>query len=71
MTQAIQYMLLSRLKSDCLSHFDYGARLWGITPEAHADEMVKIWNELKVKPNWFTLKELKEFYYKLTRKELE
>lgn len=65
--QEFEYMLLSRLQSDCYSC----GQLWGVTPQAHAEKMVELWRELKIKPEWLPLKELKQLYYKLTRTELK
>lgn len=68
---SFKYMLLNRIQSDCYYYISYGGGLWGITPEIHAEYMVAIWNNLKIKPEWLPKKELKELYYKLTKKELE
>ena len=62
-----QYMLLSRLQSDCYS----GGNMWGRTPLEHAQTMVAIYKNLKVKPDWLGLKELKALHYKLTKLELK
>lgn len=62
-----KYMLLNRLQQDCYG----GGGLWGVDPVTHAETMVMLWDNLKVKPEWLTLKELKELYYKLTKKELK
>ena len=70
-TQEHEYMLLGRLQQDCYSYLDHGCKLWGGTPQVHAQEMVKLYNSLKIKPEWLPLKELKELYYKLTHEELK
>lgn len=64
------YMLLSRLQSDCYTWISGGGKLWGITPEYHAEKMVELYNGLKIKPQWLSLKELKNLYFRLTGKEL-
>lgn len=61
-------MLLNRLQSDAYSHFYHGGKLWGITPEYHAEKMVELWESLKVKPQWLTLNELENIVFKLTGK---
>ena len=71
MTQEFEYMLLSRLQSDCYAFIEYGGKLWGIEPQTHADKMVELYNQLKIKPEWLTFKELKKLYYALTKKELK
>lgn len=61
-----KYMLLNRLQSDCYAN----CALWGINREYHAETMVALWSSLDKKPEWLPLKELKQLYYKLTRKEI-
>ncbi len=60
-----QYMLLSRLQSDCYGFLDYGSKLWGIDPKTHADKMIELWNGLKIKPKWLPLSELKDLTYRI------
>lgn len=59
------YMLLSRLQMDCEYYLKAGNRnnrhLWALDEKAHIDEMIGIYNHLKVKPNWLTKKQLKEY----------
>lgn len=71
MDNKFNYMLLNRLQEDCYCFFSGGCTLWGITPKAHADKMVELWDGLKVKPTWLTIKELKMLYFKLTNEELK
>tara|TARA_R110000851_G_scaffold287513_3_gene441517 strand:+ start:66 stop:287 length:222 start_codon:yes stop_codon:yes gene_type:complete len=65
------YMMLDRLRTDAQAYIDHGGRLWGIDPITHANEMVKRFRAVPVAPQWFTLKELKETYFQLTKKELK
>ena len=65
-----KYMLLGRLQSDCYTWLQGGGSLWGINPKDHAETMVLIWNNLKIKPQWFKRKELKELSYRMTGKEV-
>ena len=68
-TTKFKYMLLSRLKSDCdyfLGNGDKGSRLWGITVEDHIAEMKKRWNDLKIKPEWLSLKEIENYEINMT-----
>lgn len=60
-----KYMLLNRLQSDCYSYLDHGGKLWGIDKDTHINTMIAIWNDLKVKPEWLELSELKELAYRL------
>ena len=62
-----QYMLLSRLQSDCYS----AGPMWASSPDEQIKYMVAIWANLKVKPEWLTRKELNQLSIKLTGKELK
>ena len=56
------YMLLGRLQIDCKARLDgYGGNLWGITVEAHINEIKCIYDYLEPKPEWITKEEI-EFY---------
>jgi hypothetical protein len=70
MKQEFEYMLLNRLQLDCYLWLSGGGALWGIDPQTHADKMVELYTQLKIKPEWLTFKELKNLYYSLTKKEL-
>lgn len=65
-----RYMLLGRLQSDCHTWLQGGGSLWGINPKQHVETMVLIWNSLKVKPQWFKRKELKQLTYKMLKKDI-
>ena len=64
-----KYRLLNRLQQDCYLFLNSGGRLWGITPKYHAETMIAIYNDLKVKPNWLTIRELRNLYFRLTKSE--
>ena len=59
-----QYMLLSRLKSDCEYFLGYGTRsvtiLSGNDPQHHIDRMKELWEGLPSdgKPEWLTWEQL-------------
>lgn len=58
------YMLLSRLQFDCKAVLSGSNRsLWGVTVEAHINEMKCIYDYLEPKPQWITKSEI-EFYEK-------
>lgn len=63
--QTFEYMLLSRLQSDCYSYLERGGKLWGITPKEHADKMTELWGLLDKKPEWLNLRELKYLTYRI------
>ena len=59
------YMLLSRLHMDSLAFIDGFSkgdekRLWALNKKDHINEMYCIYNYLEQKPEWITLKEIKE-----------
>ena len=59
-----QYMLLSRMQSDCEYFLGYGNRsvtiLSGNDPQHHIDRMKELWEELPAdgKPEWLTWEQL-------------
>lgn len=61
-----QYMLLNRLQSDLYS---FGG-LWAGNAKEQIEYMVAIWDNLKVKPEWLTRKELNNLSIKFAKKEL-
>lgn len=67
-----QYMLLDRLKTDCEYFLGNGNRnekhLWAGSVEAQINEMKKIWNNLKEKPEWLTMEDINN-YEKLMKNE--
>ena len=67
--QRHQYMMLSRLEMDCHYYLGYGHRdaehsLNYHDEKRHIKEMLKLWDELIVKPEWLSKKEI----YKLAKR---
>ena len=62
-----KYMLLDRLRSDCVSYLSHGGKLWGLNPKDHMETMIAIWKDLKIKPEWLTLPELKDLSYRVAK----
>ena len=65
--QKFEYMLLDRLRSDCYYYLSHGRNLWGITPIAHVEEMIRLYDVLVVKPVWLTPVELDSLAYKVAK----
>ncbi|OHX26236.1 hypothetical protein BKX95_11575 [Streptococcus iniae] len=69
------YMILSRLQSDCDYFLGYGngdtKRLWGNTVEDHIAEMKKIWNKFPedLKPEWLTQKDILTYESKMKARD--
>lgn len=63
------YMMLSRLESDCKYFLGYGGRservLWAGSVEEQIAEMKKLWNELEVKPEWLTMEQINDYEAKM------
>ena len=59
------YMLLDRCRSDCKYFLGYGNRnektLWGGNVPNHISSMRKLYCLLPVKPNWITMRKIKEY----------
>ena len=57
-----KYMLLGKLKSDCLYFLGYGGfspkRLYNENEKEHINEMVELWKKLPLKPEWLRAKDL-------------
>ena len=69
-----RYMLLDRLKLDCLYFLGYGnkqSRLWGITIENHIKYMKYLWLLFPIneKPEWISMDEILSFENKMKIKE--
>ena len=68
-----RYMLLDRLRSDCEYFLGNGNRnekhLWAGSVDAQINEMKKIWNSLKEKPEWITMDDINNYEKKM--KELK
>jgi hypothetical protein len=69
------YMMLSRLKSDCEYFLGYGdgnkKRLCGDSVEEHIEEMKKIYRELPEAPEWLSLQELENYNNKMQNYSLK
>ena len=61
-----KYMLLNRLQNDCYS----SGSLWAGDMKEQVQYMVAIWQDLKIKPEWLTFKELNSLSIKYNRKDL-
>jgi hypothetical protein len=63
--QQFQYMMLSRLQSDCEYFLGYGNRsvkcLWADSVENHIVEMKRLWNVLNRKPAWLSMEQINEY----------
>ena len=61
------YMLLSRLKSDCDYFLNHGGRseknLWAGNVEDQIEKMKELWNSLDKKPEWLSMDDI-EIYEK-------
>lgn len=59
------YMLLDRCRTDCEYFLGYGNRnekvIWGGNVAEHIAEMRKLYCLLPVKPNWITMRRIKEY----------
>ncbi len=64
------YMMLSRLKSDCEYFLGYGgkneSRLWAGNVIDQITEMKNIWESLDEKPEWLSLEQINEYEAKMT-----
>jgi hypothetical protein len=67
--QKDQYAMLSRLQQDCDYFLGWGNRsvrhLYYDTVEKHIQEMKKIWNCLRLKPEWLSMEEIEEYESKM------
>ena len=67
--QQFQYMMLSRLQSDCEYFLGYGNRcekhLWADNVVEHIKEMKRLWNVLVIKPEWLTLDQINVYETKM------
>ena len=70
--QRFDYMMLSRLKSDCEYYLGNGGRLdkwlWAGSVDAQIEKMKEIHNKLYVKPEWLTMEQIED-YARRMRKE--
>ena len=65
-----EYMLLSRLKSDCEYYLGFGnrsnARLWAGNVKAQIAKMKELYNMLPVKPIWLTIEDIDNYEKEMT-----
>lgn len=65
MDYKFEYMLLSRLESDCKYFLGNGNRyekgLWAGSVEGQIAKMKELWNLLPEKPEWLTLEQIEEY----------
>lgn len=63
--QQFQYMMLSRLQSDCEYFLNYGRGrekdLWAGNIIDHIAKMKSIWNELEIKPEWLSYEDILKY----------
>lgn len=66
---SFDYMMLSRLQSDCEYYLNYGNRSERVLPSGNVDEHIKhmktIWNKLNVKPEWLSMEDIEEYEKKM------
>jgi hypothetical protein len=66
------YMLLGRLQADCDFYLGFGnrneRRLWAGNVKDQIAEMRSIYNRLKVKPEWITMKDINRYEKEMTTK---
>lgn len=65
-----QYMLLSRMQSDCEYYLGYGnrsPRILSENPQGHIDHMKKLWEDFPAqeKPEWLTWEQILEYEQKI------
>jgi hypothetical protein len=73
--QEFNYMMLSRLKMDCEYFLNYGRghvkHLWAQSVEEQIKEMIKLYDQLKIKPEWLTIEQIKEYETKMLNYKCE
>jgi hypothetical protein len=69
------YMMLDRLRSDCDYYLGNGnrseRRLRGENVNEHIKEMKRLWNNLKVKPEWLSMEDIEEYERKMKNNKME
>lgn len=67
--QKFQYMMLNRLQSDCEYFLGWGKghpkHLWADNIPDHIAEMKRLWNELKIKPEWLSYEDIINYEQKM------
>lgn len=63
--ESFRYQLLDRMRTDCNYYLGYGHRnegnLWCENAAEQIKYMKAIWNSLDKKPEWLTMKQIKEY----------
>ena len=66
------YMMLSRLESDCKYFLGAGGgserSLWAGNVKDQIKEMKRLWNIIKIKPEWLSLNDIKNYEKKMKAK---
>lgn len=67
---SFNYMLLSRLKSDCDYFLGFGGRsernLWAGNVQEQIEKMKELWHSVEAKPEWMTLEQINEYEAQMT-----
>ena len=68
--QQFEYMMLSRLQSDCDYYLGHGGRdanhsLWAQDEQKQIDKMRELYDELLIKPEWITAEQIDEYAAKM------
>lgn len=71
--QQFEYMMLSRLQSDCDYYLGCGGRdanhsLWAHDEQKQIDKMRELYDKLLIKPFWITAKQIDEYAVKMGAK---
>jgi len=63
-TEKFNYMMLSRMERDCKYYLGNGNHnpkcLWANDEKKQIKEMKKIYNDLKIKPEWLTMEDIEK-----------
>lgn len=67
--QRFEYMMLSRLQQDCEYFLGWGKgsvrNLYHDNVAEHIEHMKKLWNELKIKPEWLSYEDILDYEDKM------
>lgn len=70
-----KYMMLGRLKQDCLYFLGNGngheKHLWALNISEQISEMKEHWNEIKIKPEWISMQDIEDFEKNMSVLKLE
>lgn len=73
--ERFNYMLLSRLQNDCDYFLGNGngheKYLWADTVEEHIQEMEKLYNNIKIKPEWLSKEDIQKYKIDMYKMKLE